>query len=66
MPNFLATLMSYSVLVECYSNSANFLIMRANTLFIIEIKTEATTPNIVMISASAVVVVYDDELLIAN
>jgi len=34
--------------------------MRANALFMIEIKTEATTPKIVIISASAVDVVYDD------
>lgn len=60
VPNFLATLISYSVLVECYSNSANFLIIRANALFMIDIKTEATTPKIVMISASVLVVVSDD------
>ena len=45
IPIFLATLMSYSVLVACYSNSANLIIILANTKLITDIRREATSPN---------------------
>lgn len=52
-PNFLAALISNSVLVAGASNSANFLITIAKALFIIEIKTEAITPNTVIATSAA-------------
>jgi len=54
IPIFLATLISYSVLVECYSNSANLIIIFAKTKFTTDIRSEAANPNIFTIASVAV------------
>lgn len=52
-PNFLAALISNSVFVASASNSANFLIIIANALLMMEIKTDAITPNTVIATSAA-------------
>lgn len=54
MPNFLATLMSYSVLVECYSISANFIIDLLRIALTTLMKRDATIPNRLTIAIARV------------